>query len=414
MITIPIGQGSRPAHILARYANRHGLIAGATGTGKTYTLATLAQGFSRAGVPVFMADVKGDLAGLAHGSPVRFVDLFGLQGEPVKVRLDDLGADALARALSLSETQGDVLGAVLVAYAGQVATLADLRAALTVVAADHKRFSESFGLVTPSTLAAILRAVIRLEGEGGAAFFGGPTFDVADLMTQRDGAGLITMLAADRLIRSPKVYGAFMLFALGELFDRLPEVGDLDRPRLALIFDESHLIFQDAPPALIRRVEQVARLIRSKGVALFFASQSPADIPPAIAAQLGNRIQHAMRAATAQQRRELQGAADCLPDTRTGERAGDLISRLATGSALVALIGPKGEPGPSDVARIFPPTCPMGPLSPDDRARFIPPAPPPPAPAMPEPPPPVRRPSRLIPTLATLLCLALVAACLMT
>src|SRR5665213_1530706 len=368
MITIPLGQGARPAAILGPYANRHGLIAGATGTGKTYTLATLAEGFSRAGVPAFLCDVKGDLAGLAlpgrgEPVPVRFLDIYGVEGARVRVDVRSFGAELLARVLTLTAVQSEVLSAIFASDSRPLVTLADLA---TRLRAGHKGFR-----ATNASLDSIARALITFRLRGADSFFGAPRFDIATLETrQASGEGLVTILAAERLVRSPALYGAFLLWLLGELYDRCPEIGDAAAPRLALIFDEAHLIFRDAPAPLLRRIEQTVRLIRSKGVGVYLASQSPADIPPAIAAQLSNRVQHAMRAATLADRREIQGAADCMP-TNPKIRAADLIATMATGTALVSTLDASGRPTPVDVVRIAAPRGRMGTMTAAERAPFI-------------------------------------------
>jgi hypothetical protein len=344
------------------------LITGATGTGKTYTIATLAEGFSRAGVPVFLADVKGDLAGLAlpgrgQAAPVQFLDVFGEQGAPVRVPLRRFGADLLARVLELSPTQGDVLGAVFATTAARLDTLADLAALLPTLARSHVGSARhghmtagAHGLAGAATLGAIQRALVKFRQTGADSFFGSPGYDVADLEAK---PGLVSILAAERLIRQPDLYAAFLLWLLGELYERAPEVGDLDKPRLALIFDESHLLFRDAPPSLIRKIEQTVRLIRSKAIGVYFATQSPADIPPTVAAQLGNRIQHAMRAATLADRREIRGAAESLAINPKVDAA-EAIATMPTGSALVSTLQDDGRPAPVELVRVRAPAGPHG------------------------------------------------------
>ncbi len=368
MIRVPLGQGAAPAAILAPYATRHGLIAGATGTGKTYTLATIAEGFSRVGVPVFLVDVKGDLAGLAldgcaAASPVQFFDVFGELGAPMRASVRAVGADLLARILGLTVVQSDILGAMFATYRGALATLDDLSRAL---AAPHTGYQ-----ATKASLDAIRRSLIRFRGDGADAFLGSPVFDVGAL-ERRDasGAGFISILAAERLIRSPDVYGAALLWLLGDIYRRAPELGDVAAPRLVVIFDEAHLMFADAPPVLIQRVERMVRLIRSKGVGVFLATQSPSDIPPAIAAQLSNRVQHAMRAATGADRREIIAAADCLA-INSKVNAARQIATMATGTTLVSTLDANGAPTPVDVVRIDPPAGRMGPLTAGERAPFI-------------------------------------------
>ncbi len=361
MIRIPIGQR---AAILGPYANRHGLICGATGTGKTYTLATLTEGFSRAGVPVFLCDVKGDLAGMARGgSPVRLLDVFGEQGAAVRVPLQSFGPELLARVLQLTAVQAEVAAAIFASVPRPIDTLADFAGAL---GARHHGFR-----ATKASVDSIHRALIKFRATGADSFFGRPGFDLATLEARQVGEqGLVSILAADRLIRSPDLYAAFLLWLLAELYARAPEIGDCDRPRLVLIFDEAHLIFREASPALVRRVEQTVRLIRSKAIGVYFASQSPADIPSGVAAMLSNRIQHAMRAATLADRREVQGAADCLP-TNPKLRAADLIATMATGRALVSTLDSKGQPTPVELVDVDAPHARMGTLSQAERAAII-------------------------------------------
>ena len=391
-VRIPIGQGARSAFLAGRFANRHGLITGATGTGKTFTVATLAEGFSRAGVPVFLSDVKGDLAGLAiagrgEAAPVQFLDVFGQDGAPVRVPLRAFGADLLARVLDLSPTQADVLGAVFATTPARLDTLADLATLIPSLMPRHVGSARhghteggAHGFAGPATLGAIARGLVRFRAAGADSFFGSPGFDVARLEAR---PGLISILAAERLIRFPELYAAFLLWLLGELYERAPELGDPDKPRLVLIFDESHLLFRDAPTALIRRVEQTVRLIRSKGIGVYFATQAPGDIPSTVAAQLSNRIQHAMRAATAADQREIRAAAECLPLNPRVDVAAQ-IAAMPTGTALVSTLQGDGRPTPVDVVRIRPPNGRLGPLTPQERAPFIPADPNPPT-AAPEP-----------------------------
>lgn len=369
MIRVPIGQGAAPAAILAPYATRHGLIAGATGTGKTYTLATIAEGFSRVGVPVFLVDVKGDLAGLAldgrgAAAPVQFFDVFGELGAPLRASVRAVGADLLARILGLTDVQSDILGAMFASYGGPLDSLDDLARALK---APHRGYQ-----ATSASLDAIRRGLIRFRGDGADSFLGSPVFDVGAL-ERRDaaGRGFVSILAAEKLIRSPDVYGAALLWLLGEIYRRAPELGDVAAPRLVVIFDEAHLMFSDAPAVLIQRVERMVRLIRSKGVGVFLATQSPSDIPPAIAAQLSNRVQHAMRAATGADRREIVAAADCLA-INPKINAARQIANMATGCALVSILDERGAPSPVDDVRIDAPAGRMGPLSAAERAPFIP------------------------------------------
>lgn len=317
-------------YLHTKLGNRHGLVAGATGTGKTVTLMTLAEGFSRQGVPVFLADVKGDVAGLAMpgaandklqsrlteigiadwapgASPVVFWDLFGKLGHPVRTTVSEMGPTLLARILELNDTQSGVLDIVFKLADDRgllLLDLEDLRALLGLVADERKDISTSYGLVSTQSVGAIQRSLLRLEQEGGDHFFGEPALQLADLMrTNTDGRGVVNVLAADSLILKPRLYSSFLLWLLSELFEQLPEVGDIDKPKLVFVFDEAHLLFDDAPPALQQRVEQVVRIIRSKGVGVYFCSQFPDDIPDNILGQLGNRVQHALRAFTPATRR---------------------------------------------------------------------------------------------------------------
>ena len=311
--------------LLPKLGNRHGLVAGATGTGKTVTLMTLAEGFSRLGVPVFLADVKGDVSGLAvpgsgaenllqraaeigvadyapGASPTIFWDLYGKLGHPVRTTVSEMGPTLLSRILELNDTQAGVLDIVFKLADDRgllLLDMDDLRALLGLVAEERKDISTEYGLVSAQSIAAIQRSVLRLAQDGGENFFGEPALELADIMrVNHDGRGMIGILAADQLVLKPKLYSTFLLWLLSELFEQLPEVGDLDKPKLVFIFDEAHLLFDDAPPSLVQRIEQVVRLIRSKGVGVYFCSQFPDDVPGNILGQLGNRVQHALRAFT--------------------------------------------------------------------------------------------------------------------
>ncbi len=296
---------SRHIGIPLKYANRHGLITGQTGTGKTVTLQKLAESFSMAGVPVFISDVKGDIAALSRSCPTQFLDVFGQSGKPVCVPIRAMGADILARALELTDTQAGCLEiAFTYAAAGnfQLDTIDDMRRLFAEMAADSEYISAQYGQISKASIAVIMRALLRLEKQGGNRFFGNPQFDVADLLQDiwnqesvTNPQGLVSILQADRLVQSPRVYGAFLLWLLSDLYERLPEIGDMARPRLVFFFDEAHLLFQDANPALLRKVEQIARLIRSKGVGVYFVTQSPDDVPAAIREQLAHRIAHDRR-----------------------------------------------------------------------------------------------------------------------
>jgi uncharacterized protein len=386
-----------PQTLLLKYGNRHGLIAGATGTGKTVTLQILAEGFSDAGVPVFMADIKGDLSGIARAgspdhklhapfvqraaqigydlqygaSPVVFWDMFATQGHPIRATIAEMGPLLLARMLELTEAQEGVLNVAFRLADDQdlpLLDLKDLQALLTFIAENGKDISARYGLVSTTSIAAIQRRLLVLENQGAAQMFGEPALDLADLMrTAPDGRGVINVLAADKLMLSPRLYATFLLWLLSELFEELPEVGDPDKPKLVFFFDEAHLLFNDAPKALLDKVEQVARLIRSKGVGIYFITQNPADVPEVILGQLGNRVQHALRAFTAKDQKDLKQAAQTYranPDFKTE----DAIRDVGTGEAVTSFLQAKGVP--SIVARtlIRPPKSQLGPISPDQRA----------------------------------------------
>ena len=381
--------------LLPAYANRHGLVAGATGTGKTVTLMTLAEGFSRLGVPVFMADVKGDVAGLASAgttspklqarveeigipdwapapSPVVFWDLAGERGHPLRTTISEVGPLLLGRMLELNDTQSGVLDIVFKLADDRgllLLDLADLRALLGLVAEERKAVSAAYGLVSAPSIAAIQRALLRLEQAGGDRFFGEPALELADLMrTTPDGRGVIGILAADRLVLKPRLYSSFLLWLLSELYETLPEVGDLDKPRLVFVFDEAHLLFDDAPDALRQRVEQVVRLVRSKGVGVYFCSQFPDDVPGEILGQLGNRVQHALRAYTPRDRKAVKTAAETFVPN-PGLDVAAAIAELGVGEALVSLLGDKGVPQPVQRTLVAPPRCRMGTISDAERAQ---------------------------------------------
>jgi DNA helicase HerA-like ATPase len=391
---ILIGKGEHPVHLLAKYGNRHGLVAGATGTGKTVSLMVLAEGFSRLGVPVFLADVKGDVAGLAmagagaekiqqraaqtgvagwapEASPVVFWDLAGKAGHPMRATVSEMGPALLARILELNDTQAGVLE-VAVKLADDrgllLLDLDDLRALLGFVADNRKEVSARYGLVSAASIGAIQRTLLTLEREGGEALFGEPALELADLMrTDLGGRGVVNVLAADQLVLRPRLYSSFLLWLLSELFETLPEVGDLDRPRLVFVFDEAHLLFDDAPPALRQRIEQVVRLIRSKGVGVYFCSQLPDDIPAEILGQLGHRIQHALRAYTPRDQKAVRTAAETFVANPKLDVA-TTIGQLAVGEALVSMLLDRGVPMPVERALICPPRCRMGAITPDERA----------------------------------------------
>ena len=384
-----------PVTLQPKFGNRHGLVAGATGTGKTVTLMTLAEGFSRIGVPVFLADVKGDVSGLAvagtmndrlqarvqqlgmadyrnEASPVVFWDLWGKLGHPVRTTVSEMGPTLLGRILELNETQGGVLD-ILFKLADDrgllLLDLDDLRALLGLIAEERKDISTAYGLVSTQSIGAIQRALLRLEQEGADQFFGEPALELPDLMrTTTDGRGVINILAADQLILKPKLYSSFLLWLLSELFENLPEVGDLDKPKLVFVFDEAHLLFDDAPPALQQRIEQVVRLIRSKGVGVYFCSQFPDDVPANVLGQLGNRVQHALRAYTPRDQKAVKTAAETfVPNPKLDVTA--ILSQLGTGEALVSTLQDKGVPSPVQQTKIAPPRCRMGAISEAERAQ---------------------------------------------
>ncbi len=393
MTQIRIGMGDLPVEFLPKYGNRHGLIAGATGTGKSVSLMVLAEAYSRLGVPVFLADVKGDLAGLSQagtmndkiasrvesigledyrseGSPVIFWDLFGELGHPVRTTVTQMGPTLLARVLELNDVQA---GALAVAF--EVADreglllldLKDLRALLNHVNDNRKTVSAAIGLINSASIGAIQRALLRLEQEGGEAFFGEPALELIDLMRQdMSGRGIINVLSAERLLLKPRLYSTFLLWLLSELFETLPEVGDQAQPKLVYFFDEAHLLFKDAPSVLVQRIEQVVRLIRSKGVGVYFCTQLPDDVPDAILGQLGNRIQHGLRAFTPRDQKAIRSAAETFVANPNIDVAKALLE-LGVGEALVSTLDEKGIPTPVQKALIAPPRCRMGAITPEER-----------------------------------------------
>ena len=387
--------GNTDLVLLPALANRHGLITGATGTGKTVTLQTLAQGFSSIGVPVFMADVKGDLSGIAkpgggnpkvaerlrqlgvevtpEACPVVFWDVFGASGHPVRATVSDMGPLLLARLLGLNGTQEGVLNMVFkIADDGGLLLLdsKDLRAMLQHVGDNAARFTTEYGNVSAASIGAIQRGLLALETQGADRFFGEPMLDIADLMQTDAGKGVVNILAADKLMNSPKLYSTFLLWMLSELFERLPEVGDVDKPNLVFFFDEAHLLFSDAPKALLEKIEQVVRLIRSKGVGVYFVTQNPLDIPESVLGQLGNRVQHALRAFTPKDQRTVRSAAETMrPNPKL--KIEQAITELGVGEALVSLLDEKGRPNVTERAFILPPGSQLGPLDAAERKRII-------------------------------------------
>jgi len=382
--------------LLPQLANRHGLVAGATGTGKTVTLRVLAEGFSRMGVPVFLADVKGDLSGLARpggdsprvqeraralgltlqpaAAPVAFLDVFGEQGHPLRTTVSELGPLLLSRILGLNDTQAGVLQVAfrVADEAGLLLLdLKDLRAILTHVSEEAEAIRARYGNVAPATVGAIQRQLLTLEAQGGDRLFGEPALDLADLFrTDLSGQGLVTVLAADRLLRAPTLYAALLLWLLSELFEALPEVGDPEKPRLVFFFDEAHLLFADAPPELLQRIEQVVRLVRSKGVGVYFVTQNPLDIPDAVLGQLGNRVQHALRAFTPRDQRAVRSAAETFR-ANPGLDVEEAITQLGVGEALVSLLDERGTPRPVERALVAPPRTRLAPLTPEERAQVM-------------------------------------------
>ncbi len=396
--SLPIAHGAgAPIALESALANRHGLITGATGTGKTVTLQVLAERLSAAGVPVFMADVKGDLTGLAQpavlsprllervarigceppvpiGMPVALWDVLGDQGHRLRATVSDLGPLLLGRMLGLTEVQQGVLQLIFKVADEQgllLLDLKDLRAMLQYASEHARELSGQWGQVSRPSVAAIQRAVLALEAQGAERFFGEPMLEIDDLMrTDSAGRGVINILAADRLLGAPKLYATALLWLLSELFENLPEAGDLDRPKLVFFFDEAHLLFSDAPKVLVDRIEQVVRLIRSKGVGVYFVSQSPQDIPDAVLGQLGNRVQHALRAFTPADQRAVRAAAESLrPNPRVD--AVRVIGELAVGEALVSMLDSQGRPSMVERGFILPPASRIGPVSAAERAALM-------------------------------------------
>ncbi len=382
--------------LLPALANRHGLITGATGTGKTITLQVLAERFSSIGVPVFMADVKGDLSGLAAPGvdspklkqrlqslsvsdwapmkfPAAFWDVSGEQGHPVRTTISDLGPILLARLLALNDTQAGVLQLVFKIADDQgllLLDLKDLRAMVQHVGENAKSFTTEYGNVSAASIGAIQRGLLTLGEQGGDIFFGEPMLDINDLMQTDNGQGIINVLAADQLMSSPRLYSTFLLWLLSELFEHLPEVGDVDKPKLVFFFDEAHLLFNEAPPALLDKIEQVVRLIRSKGVGVYFVTQNPLDIPDTVLGQLGNRVQHALRAFTPRDQKAVKTAADTLRPNPAFAAAA-VITELGVGEALISFLDEKGRPNVVERAFILPPASRIGPLTAEERQAVI-------------------------------------------
>ena len=394
---LPIARhGDILCELLPALANRHGLITGATGTGKTISLQTLAECFSRIGVPVFMADVKGDLTGISQkGSitpklaavlkerglaepestrcPATLWDVFGEQGHPVRATVSDMGPLLLARMLALNETQQGVLSLVFKIADDNgllLLDLKDLRAMLQHVGENASQFTTEYGNVSAASVGAIQRGLLQIEEQGGDKFFGEPMLDIADFMQTEGGQGVINILAADKLMNSPRLYATFLLWMLSELFEQLPEVGDLEKPKLVFFFDEAHLLFKEAPAALVERIELVVRLVRSKGVGVYFVTQNPLDIPDTVLAQLGNRVQHALRAFTPRDQKAVKAAASTMR-ANPGLDIEAAITELAVGEALISFLDAKGRPSVTERVFVMPPGSQIGPISPEQRQSLI-------------------------------------------
>jgi uncharacterized protein len=392
-----IAKGSEPHSLLLKFANRHGLIAGATGTGKTVTLRGMAEALSREGVPVFVADVKGDLSGLAKpgaenpkfrrraadlgmedfdfdAPPVVFWDVFGENGHPLRATISEMGPLLLARLLELNDTQAGVLQLVFKVADDEgllLIDLKDLRAMLQHVAERAAELRERYGNVSAASVGAIQRGLLAIEAQGGDKFFGEPELDIDHLMgVTQDGRGIVSVLAAEVLFQRPKLYATFLLWLLSELFERLPEAGDVAKPKLVFFFDEAHLLFADAPKALVEKVEQVVRLIRSKGVGVYFVTQNPLDVPETVLGQLGNRVQHALRAFTPRDQKAVKAAAQTFR-ARPGVDTATAILELGVGEALVSFLDTKGTPVPVERALIVPPRTRLGPLDASERLGAI-------------------------------------------
>ncbi len=383
-------------HLLPNLANRHGLITGATGTGKTVTLQKLAESFSEIGVPVFMADVKGDLTGISQKGnlagkiaqileqrgielpspdhcPTTLWDVFGEQGHPVRATISDMGPLLLSRMLDLNETQSGVLNLVFKIaddHGLLLLDLKDLRAMLQHVGDNAKTFRTEYGNISAASVGAIQRGLLQIEEQGGDKFFGEPMLDIQDFMQTVDGKGVINVLAADKLMNAPRLYATFLLWMLSELFEQLPEIGDPEKPKLVFFFDEAHLLFNDAPKVLIERIELVVRLVRSKGVGVYFVTQNPLDIPDSVLGQLGNRVQHALRAFTPRDQRAVKSTAETMRP-KAGLDIEAAITELAVGEALVSFLDRKGSPTETERVFVIPPGSQLGPITDSQRAELI-------------------------------------------
>ena len=388
---------SADCFLLPALANRHGLITGATGTGKTVTLQTLAEKFSQIGVPVFMADVKGDLTGISQAGaigekmaavlkerhlempvsqacPVTLWDVFGEQGHPVRATVSDMGPLLLGRMLNLNETQAGVLNLVFRIADDNgllLLDLKDLRAMLQYVGDNASEFTTQYGNVSAASVGAIQRGLLQVETQGGDKFFGEPMLNISDFMqTDANGHGVVNVLAADRLMNSPRLYATFLLWMLSELFEQLPEIGDPDKPKLVFFFDEAHLLFNEAPKVLVERIELVVRLVRSKGVGVYFVTLNPLDIPDSVLAQLGNRVQHALRAYTPRDQKAVKATAETMRQ-KPGLDIATAITELAVGEALVSLLDAKGRPGITERVYVLPPGSQIGPITPAQRQALL-------------------------------------------
>ena len=393
---ILVGKSASYQYLTLALGNRHGLITGATGTGKTVSLQVLAEGFSNAGTAVFAADIKGDLAGLAMAGegkpplmqrakdigldyvpdrfPVVFWDVFGEQGHPIRASLSEMGPLLVARLLELNDTQEGVLN-IAFRIADELGLLLldlkDLRALLQYLADHASEVTTKYGNIAPATIGTIQRQLLVLENQGAMKFFGEPALDIQDFIrTDRDGRGVVNVLAADKLMRSPRLYATFLLWMLSELFETLPEVGDLEQPKLVFFFDEAHLLFDNAPKSLMTAIEQVVRLIRSKGVGVYFVTQNPLDVPDVVLGQLGNRVQHALRAFTPRDQKAVKAAADTFRPNPQFETA-SIITQLGVGEALVSMLEGKGTPQIVERTLIAPPGSRVGPLSAEERQSIV-------------------------------------------
>jgi DNA helicase HerA-like ATPase len=394
---LPIAKAAEEVCLLPGLANRHGLIAGATGTGKTVTLQRMAEAFSRIGVPVFMADVKGDLSGMSqagqlspklkqrleeHGlpqpqfgaCPVVFWDVLGEQGHPVRTTISEMGPLLLARMLNLNDTQSGVLSLVFKIADDNgllLLDLKDLRSMIQFAGENARQFTTDYGNISTASIGAIQRGLLQLEEQGGDKFFGEPALNIDDLLqTGGEGRGVVNILAADKLMQQPKIYATLLLWLLSEMFETLPEVGDPDKPKLVFFFDEAHLLFNDTPEALLEKIEQVVRLIRSKGVGVYFVTQNPLDVPETVLGQLGNRVQHALRAFTPRDQKAVKTAASTLranPEVDTAKA----ITEMGVGEALVSFLDEKGRPGIVERAWVLAPGSRIGPATPEERKQVV-------------------------------------------